>query len=98
MKKFLFVLAVIVGLTSCNFKTNVRNSAIPTEFSKLEFWNGGGCIGSYENVSMNIEIVTTTKLVGKNISFYKYHITSKSQNIDEVIIDSEALSLKYIEE
>lgn len=97
MKKIVFVLVVIIGLTSCNIKTNVENPAIPNEFSKLEFWNGGGCIGSYENVSMNIEIVTTTKLVGKNISFYKYHIISKSQNIDEVIIDSESLALKYEE-
>lgn len=97
MKKILFALVVIIGFTSCNFKTNVRNGAIPTEFSKLEFWNGGSCIGSYNDVTMKIEIVTSTKLVGEDISFYKYHITSKSQNIDEVIVDSESLALKYEE-
>lgn len=97
MKKIVFVLVVIVGLTSCNYRTNVSNKGIPTEFSKLEFYNGGGCIGSYENVSMNIEIVTSKKLVGADIYFYKYHVTSKSQNIDEVIVDSESLALKYKE-
>lgn len=95
MKKILFIVMIVALFASCNFQTKVANSGIPTEFQKLEFWNGGGLIGSYENVTMKMEIVTSTKLVGQDIYFYKYHVINKKQGIDEYIIDSEALALKY---
>lgn len=96
MKKILFVVMIVALFASCNFQTKVANKGIPTEFQKLEFWNGGGLIGSYQNVTMKIEIISSSKLVGENIYFYKYHVISKQQGIDEYIIDSEALALKFI--
>jgi hypothetical protein len=96
------IAALIVVLTmglvaSCNVTTKVSNSGIPTEYTRLEFWNGGGKIREYEDVTMKIEIVSTTKVVGANVYFYKYHVYDKNQGIDEYIIDSEALALVYEE-
>lgn len=96
MKKLaLVLLTAMVLLTSCNVRATVNNSGIPTHFRTLEFYNGSAKIGDYKDVDMVIEIVTTTPAFGKEIFFYKYHITSQKQNIDEYILDSEALAPKF---
>lgn len=82
-------------LVSCNTSVKVKNNALPTEYKTLEFWNGGGCIARYENVSMEVTMMQSSTITNA-ISFYKYHVYSEKQRIDEFIIDSEALSLKYV--
>lgn len=97
MKKVTVLLALVfcVLLVSCNTSTNVKNDAFPSEYKTLEFWNGGGCIARYENVLMEVTMMQSSTLTNA-IRFYKYHVYSEKQRIDEFIIDSEALSLKYV--
>lgn len=97
MKKVFLLLAVVfcVLLASCNTSSKVKNAAFPTEYARLEFWNGSECIGKYEDVSMEVTMMQSSTLTNE-ISFYKYHVYDKKQGIDEFIIDSEALSLKFV--
>ena len=96
MKKAIVFLALVfcVLLASCNTSSKVNNDAFPTEYKTLEFWNGGGCIAKYTDVSMEVIMMQSSTLTNA-ISFYKYHVFDKKQGIDEFIIDSEALALKY---
>jgi hypothetical protein len=87
------VLALLLVLASCNTSYTVENSALPKTFKTLEFWNGGAMIAEYKNVSMSIESVSSSVIVGNNISFYIYHIVG--ERVDEFVIDSESLALKY---
>jgi hypothetical protein len=97
MRKAIVFMALVfcVLLASCNTSSKVRNDAFPTEYEALEFWNGGGCIGKYADVSMEVTMMKSLSLTN-TISFYKYHVYDKKQGIDEYIIDSEALSLKFV--
>jgi hypothetical protein len=72
----------------------MKNSAFPSHFATLEFYNGGLSIAKYQNVSMSV-ISMSSSSITNGISFYQYHIFDKKQNIDEFIIDSEALAFKY---
>ena len=96
MRKAIVFMALVfcVLLASCNTSSKVRNDAFPTDYESLEFWNGGGCIAKYANVSMEVTMMQSSTLTNA-ISFYKYHVYDKKQGIDEFIIDSEALALKY---
>lgn len=96
MKRIIIIFLMISVLAmSCNWRTDVTSSDIPNNYKTLEFWNGGGKIAVYKDVTMKIEIVTSYQGFGKDVYFYKYHITSHEQQIDDWIIDSEALALKY---
>jgi hypothetical protein len=97
MKKvFLIILivALIMILNGCNFKTNVSGDiGIPSYVSHIEFWNGGTCIGEYDNATVATKIDTATKIIGANINFYRYEVTVNGET--EVIVDSDALAIKY---
>lgn len=95
MKKIVIAVLVTLILVSCNVTTKVSNNGIPDFYTTLEFWNGGGNMASYTNVSMQIEIVTTEKVIGQSVYFYKYHVFNTEGTVDDWIIDSEALALKY---
>ena len=96
MKKVIVFLAFIfcVLLTSCSTSSKIKNDAFPTEYETLEFWNGGECIAKYAGVSMEVTMMQSSTLTNA-IRFYRYHVYDKKQGIDEFIIDSEALALKY---
>jgi hypothetical protein len=92
----LFVLAVAsaTALAGCAYKTTTPSGiGIPSHVSHIEFWNGGTCIGTYDNADVVIKIDTAEKLVGESISFYRYEITV--DGMTDVIVDSEALAIKY---
>jgi hypothetical protein len=94
LKRACFIgLVFLMVMVSCNTSYTVDNAALPKEFKTLEVWNGGAKIAAYKNVTMNISSISSSVLVGKNISFYIYHITGDA--VDEYVIDSEALALKY---
>lgn len=96
MKRFIVLVFVVlcVLLASCNTSTKVKNDAFPTSYETLEFWNGGGCMAKYLDVSMEVTMMQSSTLTNA-ISFYKYHVFNRKQGIDEYIIDSEALSIKF---
>jgi hypothetical protein len=96
MKKAIVFLALVlcVLLASCNTSSKVGNDAFPTEYKTLEFWNGGGCIAKYADVSMEVTMMQSQTITNA-IRFYTYHVYDNKQGIDEFIIDSEALALKY---
>lgn len=98
MKKLLVLcFCALMALSSCDVQTTVNNEGIPSDFLWIEFWNGGGCIGRYTNVHMDIKIVSTSKVFGESVYFYKYIVTNQELGLRETIIDSEALALKYKE-
>ena len=92
MKKILIVLFVLILFVSCNTSSKVKNSALPNKCQTLEFWNGGTCIGKYEKVNIEYEMIKTNSLTN-SIYFYVYHVYNK--DIDEYIVDSEALAIKF---
>jgi hypothetical protein len=97
-KAFLVLLfmAAITVFTGCNFKTTVSGDiGIPSHVGYIEFWNGGACIGMYENATVATKIDTAEQIVGKSISFYRYEVTVEGKT--DIIIDSEALAIKYRE-
>ena len=62
MKKILFILFVLLVFASCNTSSRVENSALPSKCQTLEFWNGGTCIGKYEKVNVEYEMIKTTSI------------------------------------
>ena len=96
MKRFFILVSVVlcVLLASCNTASKVKNDAFPASYETLEFWNGGGCMAKYADVSMEVTMMQSSTLTNA-ISFYKYHVFNRKQGIDEYIIDSEALSIKF---
>lgn len=92
MKKILIVLFVLLVFASCNTSSRVENSALPSKYQTLEFWNGGTCIGKYEKVNVEFEMVKVCSLTNLK-RFYVYHVYNK--DIDEYIVDSEALAIKF---
>ena len=81
--------------------SEIEGIHVPSHVSHIEFWNGGSCIGKYDNASISLVISNTvhcsTSISKENISvtFCKYVI--KCNGVEEVIIDSESLAVKYIE-
>ena len=106
MKKLVFLMSVVMGFmfVSCgNFTdtSEIKGNHIPSHVSHIEFWNGGSCIGKYDNASVSLVVSNTihrTPNITKEstkVTFYKYVI--KCNGIEENIIDSESLAIKYIE-
>jgi hypothetical protein len=92
----ILLVIMLMLLNGCNFKTSVSGSiGIPSHVSHIEFWNGGTCIGEYDNATVATKIDTAKKIVGVDISFYRYEVTVNGET--EVIVDSEALAIKYRE-
>lgn len=100
-----WLLAITLVLTGCgNFRdvTEVEESAIPEHVSHIEFWNGGACIGDYDNCTVHLIIennVHRTMSLTKDdtkVVFYKYEIKVLGKD-PEFIIDSEALAIKFRE-
>jgi hypothetical protein len=86
--------ALSVFFSGCAFKTRVPGGiGVPSRVSHIEFWNGGACIGAYDDAAVVIKIDTAEKLFGRDISFYRYEVTAGG--VTDVIIDSEALAIKY---
>lgn len=106
MKKLFAVLAALMAFTfvSCGTYTDsatVNDVHIPAHVSHIEFWNGGTCIGKYDNAKVEFVIKNsvhrTMSLTKENtrVVFYRYDITVDGRT--ESIIDSEALAIKYTE-
>jgi hypothetical protein len=98
MMKRLSVLIVVLALISmsCAIKTKVDESiGIPHRVSHIEFWNGAAKILEGDNAQVFTVIDTNTKLVGANISFYRYEVTING--VKTIVVDSEALSIVYRE-
>lgn len=99
MKKlFLVLIAFSFLFVGCNFKTKVTKEQMDGgRYEYIEFWNGGGMMRRYENATLEIQIATSTKAVGKDVYFYKYYVRGTIDGVQtsEVIIDSEALSYLY---
>jgi hypothetical protein len=97
MKNIFLVMLIVtlaIILDGCNFKTSVSGDiGIPSHVSHIEFWNGGTCIGEYDNATVTTKIDTAKKIVGADINFYRYEVTVNGET--EVIVDSEALAIKY---
>lgn len=94
MKKILalvFSLVLFCGCYTSNRKFS--GSGIPSQVKTIEFYNGGACIGKYENANIELRSVYSSGLTGKDISFYVYVVYTKDST--EYIIDSEALAIKY---
>lgn len=101
-KRFLIglILAVCLALSSCDYtsENTVTDLVIPQHVNHIEFWNGGTCIGSYENAKVEIVSKTRNKAwkVHKedgqsNWIIYSIYSEGKSENI----LDSESLCIKY---
>jgi hypothetical protein len=95
MRKAIIIVLIAFTLVGCQYRTSGNNPAIPTRFKTLEFWNGGACIASYENVEMAIEIATTERVTG-NIRYHLYHVLEANGKVT-TIMDSEALAIKWTE-
>lgn len=104
--KFKFVIIVMIGLLfiGCGNFTDVseiNGEHIPNHVAHIEFWNGGTCIGNYDNASVKLVVANTVHRQANiakedtKVTFYKYVI--KCNGVEEVIIDSEALAIKYRE-
>ena len=94
------ILIVCLALSSCNYtsENTVTDLVIPQYVNHIEFWNGGTCIGSYENAKVEIVSKTRNKAwkVHKedgqsNWIIYSIYSEGKSENI----LDSESLCIKY---
>ena len=94
MKKIIvlaFCLVLLCGCYTSNRKFS--GSGIPEQVKTIEFYNGGTCIGKYENAKIELRSVFSTGITGQDISFYMYVVYT--QDTTEYIIDSEALAIKY---
>jgi hypothetical protein len=97
------LMAVLISLifTGCDFRTDVTNPGLPQNNLKaLTFYNGGRVIGKWENAFLSYEIVTSSKILGAGVHFYKYHVRGTGLNgtpPDLWIADSEALMFTWIE-
>lgn len=98
MKKIFLIsfLLISISLTSCNITNKMGNGDIPLPANPthIEFYNGGTCIGSYDNAIVKVASVRNTRLIGADITWYYYEIYVNSQIVD-TIVDSEALAIKY---
>lgn len=103
MRKFwiTFFALVVLTFTGCSYTstTNSTGTGIPDHVSYIEFYNGGLCIGSYNDANVEIIIQTRNKFIkvsegdGKT-TFITYKITVAGQ-VPTYIIDSESLCIKY---
>ena len=94
------ILIICLALSSCHYtsENTVTDLVIPKSVNHIEFWNGGTCIGSYENAKVEIVSKTRNKAwkVHKedgqsNWIIYSIYSEGKSENI----LDSESLCIKY---
>jgi hypothetical protein len=102
MKKILLIILfvyLIISFTNCSWKTQVpQDIGIPRYVKWIEFYNGGLMIARYENPIIETKIDTRNPALGASISFYRYEITFEKNGgkFTEIIVDSEALSMKYM--
>jgi hypothetical protein len=89
----IMVAIMSIMVVSCRFNTSGNVDGIPTTFRNLEFYNGAGLIGKFENCTMNIRIATKKSLVGQDVYYYLYQVTDKDGTT--TFVDSESLVLKW---
>lgn len=98
MKKIFLIsfLFISISLTSCNITNKMSNgdTPLPASPTHIEFYNGGTCIGSYDNAIVKVASVRNTRFVGADITWYYYEIYVNNQIVD-TIVDSESLAIKY---
>ena len=105
MKKLFLMITLSLMLVVSAFAftegKKLKDVGIPYYVSHIEFWNGGTCIGNYDNVHVEIIVETNNSyftLSGdkNNIQFYTYKITLPNGKVEK-IIDSKALAIKFVE-
>lgn len=98
MKKIFLVVLVgfLFTITSCNVTNKMNNGDTPLPFNPthVEFWNGGTCIGTYDNAIVKVASVYNSRFVGADITWYYYEVYINNHIVD-TIVDSESLSIKY---
>lgn len=107
MKKIILSLVLLFSLTVGAFAYTegkvIRDVGIPYNVSHIEFWNGGAKMAEYDDVNVEIVVKTNESYFsltkeGNKIQFYIYKITDKkSGKVLDMIIDSEALAIKFRE-
>ena len=62
--KLLLVLGFVITFTSCNITRRMGDGDTPfsTVPTHIEFWNGAGCMGSYENATVKVSSVRNSRL------------------------------------
>lgn len=93
MKKIIVLAVCLVLLCGCTTNRKFSGTGIPEQVKTIEFYNGGTCIGKYEDAKIELRSVFSTGVTGHDISFYLYVVYTKDTT--EYIIDSEALAIKY---
>lgn len=103
MRKFwiAFFALVVLTFTGCSYTstTNSTGTGIPNHVRHIEFYNGGLCIGSYDNAEVETIIQTRNKVFKINdgdgkTTFLTYKVSVEGQ-VPTYIIDSESLCIKY---
>lgn len=96
MKKIIFLALIAILFASCNVTNQMSSGDTPftTVPTHIEFWNGGTCIGSYDNATIRVASVYNTRMLGADITWYYYEVYVNGEAVD-TIIDSEALAIKY---
>ena len=93
MKKIFVLVVSLVLLCGCTTNRKFSGTGIPEQVKTIEFYNGGLCIGKYEDAKIELRSVSSSGITGEPISFYLYVVYTK--DLTEYIIDSEALAIKY---
>lgn len=93
MKKFLTLAVCLALVCGCTSNRKFSGTGIPEQVKTIEFYNGGTCIGRYEDAKVELRSVHSEGFTGQAISFYLYVVSTKDST--EYIVDSEALAIKY---
>lgn len=93
MKKIFVIIFAVLLICGCTSNRKFTGAGIPSKVKTIEFYNGGYCIGKYENAKIELRSVFSSNISGQDISFYLYVVSTK--DVTEYIIDSEALAIKY---
>lgn len=105
MKKIILSLVLLFSITVGAFAytegKTLRDVGIPYCVSHIEFWNGGAKMAEYDDVTVEIVVLTSESFFsftkgGNKIHFYIYKITDKWGTVEK-IIDSETLAIKFKE-
>jgi hypothetical protein len=95
MKK-LVVLAIILVLSSCSFGKPVdTKDGFPDKFTWVEFWNGGTLLARYEYATI---VPGEVRYTGRhNVVYTAFVYTITAGGKVENIVDSKALTMRYVE-
>lgn len=93
MKKILTLVVCLALVCGCTSNRKFSGTGIPEQVKTIEFYNGGTCIGKYEDAKVELRSVSSSGITGQPISFYLYVVSTKDST--EYIVDSEALAIKY---